>query len=144
MVLDREPAIRSKWKVLGDSLWLGEINKNARGVRVQDVKITGIPLENARQAIRICRIRQKRILNAEELIPSRPDSQSSRRSIKKALSGLRNYRRGLARCCAIAKLGVAAGMATASGAAYPRRIRRAKRNGGTGPFRESSRSRPDP
>ena len=67
MVLDREPAIRSKWKVLGDSLWLGEINKNARGVRVQDVKITGIPLENARQAIRICRIRQKRILNPEEL-----------------------------------------------------------------------------
>ena len=62
MVLDREPAIRSKWKVLGDSLWLGEINKNARGVRVQDVKITGIPLENARLAIQMCRIKPRRIM----------------------------------------------------------------------------------
>ena len=90
MVLDREPAIRSKWKVLGDSLWLGEINKNARGVRVQDVKITGIPLENAQLAIRMCRIREKRILNPEEIdSPSRLDGQSPGGSIKNAFPGRR-------------------------------------------------------
>jgi hypothetical protein len=34
---------------------------------VQDVKVIGIPLENAKAAIRMCRIRQKRILSPEEL-----------------------------------------------------------------------------
>jgi hypothetical protein len=34
---------------------------------VQDVKITGIPLENAKAAIRMCRIRPKRVLSPEEL-----------------------------------------------------------------------------
>ena len=51
MVLDGKPAIRSKWKALGGRLWVGDISKNAHDVRVQDVKITGIPLENARPAI---------------------------------------------------------------------------------------------
>ena len=67
MVLDGKPAIRSKWKALGGRLWMGDISKNAQGVRVQDVKITGIPFENARLAIRMCRIRQSRILKPEEL-----------------------------------------------------------------------------
>jgi hypothetical protein len=53
MVLDGKPAIRSKWKALGGKLWMGDISKNAEGKRVQDVKITGIPLENARAAIRM-------------------------------------------------------------------------------------------
>ena len=84
MVLDGKPGIRSKWKALGGSLWLGDISKNAQGVRVQNVKITGIPLKNARLAIQMCGIRQKRILNLEELTPLRIDSQSSGRPIKKA------------------------------------------------------------
>jgi len=50
MVLDGKPSIPSKWKALGGQLWMGDISKNAQGVRVQDVKITGIPLENARQS----------------------------------------------------------------------------------------------
>jgi hypothetical protein len=62
MVLDGKPANRSKWEALGGKLWMGDISENA-----QDVKITGIQLENARQAIRMCRIRQKRILSPEEL-----------------------------------------------------------------------------
>jgi hypothetical protein len=62
MVLDGKPAIASKWKALGGELWLGDISKNAQGVRVQDVKITGIPLENARLAIRLCEIKPKRIM----------------------------------------------------------------------------------
>jgi hypothetical protein len=48
MVLDGKPAIRSKWEALVGSLWMGDTSKNAQGRRVQDVKITGIPLENAR------------------------------------------------------------------------------------------------
>ena len=41
---------------------MGDISKNAQGVRVQDVKITGIPLENARLAIQMCRIKPRRIM----------------------------------------------------------------------------------
>ena len=67
MVLDGKPSIPSKWKALGGKLWMGDIRKNVHGVRVQDVKITGIPLENAWAAIRMCQIRQKRILSPEEL-----------------------------------------------------------------------------
>src|SRR6516164_7999796 len=52
-VLDGKPAISSKWKALGGKLWMGDISKNAQGVRVQDVKITGIPLENARPIFRM-------------------------------------------------------------------------------------------
>jgi hypothetical protein len=62
MVFDGKPAIRSKWKALDGRLWMGDKTEG-----VQDVKITGIPLENARLAIQMCRIRQKRILSPEEL-----------------------------------------------------------------------------
>ena len=61
-VLDGKPSIPSKWKALGGKLWLGDKIEG-----VQDVKIIGIPVENARAAIRMCRIRQKRILSPEEL-----------------------------------------------------------------------------
>jgi hypothetical protein len=63
MVLDGKPALPSKWKALGGKLWMGDISQNAQGVRVQDVKITGIPIENAKQAIRMCRIKPKRIMS---------------------------------------------------------------------------------
>jgi hypothetical protein len=62
MVLDGKPSIPSKWKALGGQLWMGDISKNAQGARVQDVKITGIPLENARAAIRMCQIKPRRIM----------------------------------------------------------------------------------
>ena len=58
MVLEGKPAIRSKWKALGSKLWLGD---KAEGV--QNVKITGIPIENAKAAIRMCRIKPKRIMS---------------------------------------------------------------------------------
>ena len=60
--LDGKPSIPSKWKALGGKLWLGDKTQLGRGW-VQDVKITGIALENARAAIRMCRIREKRILS---------------------------------------------------------------------------------
>jgi hypothetical protein len=63
MVLDGAPAIRSKWAALGGKLWTGEISPNAKGRRVQDVKITGIPLANARLAIRMARIKPKRVMS---------------------------------------------------------------------------------
>ena len=51
MVLDGEPAIRSKWKELGGNLWMGDISPHPNiGKRVQDVKITNIPPENAELA----------------------------------------------------------------------------------------------
>jgi hypothetical protein len=36
MVLDGKPHIRSKWRALGGTLCVGDISKNAQGVRVQD------------------------------------------------------------------------------------------------------------
>jgi hypothetical protein len=58
-VLDGKPANRSKWKALGGKLWMGI----SRTKRVQDVKVIGIPLENARLAIRMVGARQKRVLS---------------------------------------------------------------------------------
>jgi hypothetical protein len=87
MVLDGEPAIRSKWKELGGNLWMGDISKNAQGKRVQDVKITGIPPEKL--AIRMCRIKPKRIVSeaqkavldrARRLLPN--PAQRQRQSVE--------------------------------------------------------------
>lgn len=58
MVLEGKVSIPSKWKALGSKLWLGD---KAEGV--QNVKITGIPIENAKAAIRMCRIKPKRIMS---------------------------------------------------------------------------------
>lgn len=71
MVIDGTPAIRSHWEMLGGRLWLGDISPNARGRRVQDVKVTGVPMENARTAIKMVRARQKRVLSTDALEASR-------------------------------------------------------------------------
>ena len=64
MVLDGALAIRSRWAALGGKLWMGDISPHPRtGRRVQDVKITGIPLERARPAIRMAGCKAKRILS---------------------------------------------------------------------------------
>jgi hypothetical protein len=42
----------------GRKLWMGDISKNAQGVRVQDVKITGIPLTDAQRAAAIAALEQ--------------------------------------------------------------------------------------
>jgi hypothetical protein len=64
MVLDGPPAIPSRWKALGGKLWLGDISPHTQtGRRVQDVKITGIPLENARLAIRLARVKPRRVMS---------------------------------------------------------------------------------
>ena len=65
---------------------MGDISPNAQGVRVQDVEITGIPLENAKQAIRMCRIKPRRIMSdaqkavlekARSLLPPRPPANDT-------------------------------------------------------------------
>lgn len=61
MVIDGRVAHRSRWQALGGKLWMGDISDG-----FQDVKITGIPMENAQQAIRMCRIKAKRRLSPEE------------------------------------------------------------------------------
>jgi len=66
MVTDGAPAHQSRWAALGGKLWMGDIGSTGRGHRVQDVKITGIPPENAKAAIRIIRARAKRLLSPEE------------------------------------------------------------------------------
>ena len=64
MVLDGAPAFRSRWAALGGKLWTGDISPHPKtGRRAQDVKITGIPLENARLAIRMAGCKAKRILS---------------------------------------------------------------------------------
>jgi hypothetical protein len=67
MVTDGAPAIRSRWQALGGKLWMGEISPHPRTKRrVQDVKITGIPLENAKAAIGMMRAQQRRVLTDEQ------------------------------------------------------------------------------
>jgi hypothetical protein len=78
MVLYGKVSIPSKWKALGGTLWLGDKIEG-----VQDVKITGIPLENARAAIKMCRIRQKRILSPEELTLRRGLMAKAREGLSK-------------------------------------------------------------
>ena len=85
MVLDGQPAIRSNWAELGGNLWMGDISPHPKtGKRVQDVKIIGIPPENAKLAIRMCRVKPKRIMSealktvldrARSLLPSPPQRQ---------------------------------------------------------------------
>jgi hypothetical protein len=86
MVIDGTPAIRSHWDALGGRLWMGDISLNATGRRVQDVKVEGIPIENARTAIKMVRARQKRVLSADALEASRERMLKARES----LSGTRS------------------------------------------------------
>ena len=84
-VLDGMPANRSRWKALGGTLWMGDISRDPKtGKNVQDVKIEGIPLENARLAIRMAQIKPKRIMSeaqkvaldrARSLLPTAPQMQ---------------------------------------------------------------------
>ena len=42
MVIDGEPAMKSRWAALGGKLWMGDISPHPKtGRRVQDVKING-------------------------------------------------------------------------------------------------------
>jgi hypothetical protein len=66
MVIDGAPLHRMRWATLGGKLWMGDSSADATGQRVQDVKVEGIPVENARAAIKLLRIRPKRVLSAEE------------------------------------------------------------------------------
>jgi hypothetical protein len=80
MVLDGQPAIRSNWAELGGNLWMGYISPHPK----TGIKIIGIPPENAKLAIRMCRIKAKRIMSeaqkavldrARSLSPSLPQRQ---------------------------------------------------------------------
>jgi hypothetical protein len=74
MVTDGKPVIRSRWAVLGGKLWMGDISPDKNGRRVQDVKVTGIPLKNARLAIRLVRAPQ---------VMGRPVSEATRLALAK-------------------------------------------------------------
>lgn len=64
MVTNGKPANRSKWAALGGKLWMGDISPDPKtGKNVQDVRVAGIPLQNARLAIQMVRARAKRVLS---------------------------------------------------------------------------------
>ena len=71
MVLDGPVALKRRWKALGGKLWLGDISPDGRGKRVQDVKITNIPLENAKLAIRMAKVRVRRVLSEADVTARR-------------------------------------------------------------------------
>jgi hypothetical protein len=81
MVIDGAPAIRIHWDTLGGHLWMGDISLDAKGRRVQDVKVRGIPFGNARTAIKMVRARQKRILSTDALEASRKRMSKARESL---------------------------------------------------------------
>ena len=64
MVLDGPVAQRSAWKAVGGKLWLGDISPHSKtGRRVQDVWIKNIPPEHAKLAIRMARVKTKRVMS---------------------------------------------------------------------------------
>lgn len=81
MVIDGAPLHRKRWQALGGKLWVGDSSLDAKGRRVQDVKIEGIPLENALAAIRMIRARQKRVLSTDALEASRERMLEARESL---------------------------------------------------------------
>jgi hypothetical protein len=65
MAIDGPPTNRSKRRAPGGKLRMSDISPNKTGKNVQDVKITGIPLENAKAAIRMAKVRPKRRISEE-------------------------------------------------------------------------------
>jgi hypothetical protein len=63
LVIDGPYVLRSRWKALGARrLWLGDVFQDGKR-RVQDVKAEGIPLENAKLAIRLAKVPIRRKLS---------------------------------------------------------------------------------
>jgi hypothetical protein len=58
MVIDGAPIARRTWETCGGKLWLSDISRDASGRRVQDAKITAIPIDNAAIAIRLARAKR--------------------------------------------------------------------------------------
>ena len=83
MVIDGAITKRATWESLGGHLWLGDISPSGQERRVQDVRIDGIPLENAQAAIEAVRCRPKRVVSAKELEASRRRMLKARESLSK-------------------------------------------------------------
>jgi hypothetical protein len=69
MVINGVPVNRSRWAALGGRRWMGEISPGPKsGRKVQDVKITGIPLRNAKLAIRMIKAKPKRTMSEAQKV----------------------------------------------------------------------------
>jgi hypothetical protein len=80
MVTDGRVSTPERWKELSArSLWLGEISRDAKGVRVQDVKVVGIPEEKWKLAVRLARVRQRRVASEAQLEGARKGREALRR-----------------------------------------------------------------
>ena len=83
MVIDGAISNRTRWEALGVHLWLGAISPDLAGRPVQDVRIDGIPMENAQAAIDMVQARQKRVLPAKEVQARRGRMLKARESLSK-------------------------------------------------------------
>lgn len=85
MVIDGPYVLRSRWKTLeARRLWLGDVFQDGRR-RVQDVKAEGIPLENAKLAIKLAKVRPKRVMSEaqrEVLVKARASSPLQSRKLR--------------------------------------------------------------
>lgn len=85
MVLDGAPGSARNGKSCAAISGMGDISPHPKtGKRVQDVKISGIPLENARLAIRMVRAKTKRVLSEEQRAKLAAVGESSRFGAKVA------------------------------------------------------------
>ncbi|MGI9069857.1 MAG: hypothetical protein ACR2JB_00655 [Bryobacteraceae bacterium] len=72
MATDGRVSTPARWKELNARrLWLGDISVNAKGVRVQDVKAESIPWENWRLAVKLARVKQRRVASEAQLAAGR-------------------------------------------------------------------------
>ena len=85
MVTDGPRVLRSRWATLGGKLWMGDVSEGK-----QDVKITGIPLANAKEAIKLAGIKRRRVPSAAALAhldKIRPSPRGTRSHAVESLGG---------------------------------------------------------
>jgi hypothetical protein len=63
MLADAVPVQRSRLEVLGGRVWQGDISPNSAGHKVQDAKVIGVKPEKIQRALKIIRLKPKRIMS---------------------------------------------------------------------------------
>jgi hypothetical protein len=82
MACDGSVAKPTRWKALNAGrLWLGDISPNAKGRRVQDVKVEGIPESSYKLAIRLAGCKARKKFSPETLEKYRANAQKARAAL---------------------------------------------------------------
>jgi hypothetical protein len=88
MILDGPVRERPALDAIGGKLWTGDISRVGQR-RVQDIKITGIPLENVKLAIRLVGARPRKILfDAQKAVLAKHTFRSTSRDKSLTASAL--------------------------------------------------------